>query len=76
MMAKAIRALELHYPMIHFLIKYDKTTLYLSVNVLSTKVLIEVTILISLETGPPFYVVMQLSSRLQGKGSTVISQFF
>ena len=47
MMAKPIRALELHYPMIHFVIKYDKTTLYLSVNVLSTKVLIEVTILIS-----------------------------
>ena len=48
MMAKPIRALELHYPMIQFLTKYNKTKLYLGVNVLSMKVLIiVVTILIS-----------------------------
>ena len=46
-MAKPIRALELHYPMIQFLTKYNKTKLYLGVNVLSMKVLIVVTILIS-----------------------------
>ena len=50
------------------------------VNVFSTKVLIGDTIFLRLiETGPPFYVVIRAtrrSSRLQGKGSTFISQLF
>ena len=55
--------------------------LYLSVNVFSRKVLIGDTIFTSglVETGPPFYVVIratQRSTRLQGKGSTFISQLF
>ena len=58
-----------------------KKALYLSVNVFSTKVLIGDTIFLRLlmETGPPFYVVIRAtrrSSRLQGKGSTFISQLF
>ena len=57
-----------------------KKALYLSVNVFSTKVLIGDTILrLLMETGPPFYVVIRAtrrSSRLQGKGSTFISQLF
>ena len=52
----------------------------LSVNVVSAKVLIEDTILrLVLETGSPFYEVIlssRKSSRLQGKGSTFISQLF
>ena len=53
--------------------------LYLSVNVLSTKVLIGDTLFTSPTrlTGPPFYVVSRAtrrSSRFQGKGSTFISQ--
>ena len=54
-----------------------ENVLYLSVNVFSTKILIGDTIF--LETGPPFYVVMQAtqrSSHLQGKGSTFISKLF
>ena len=53
----------------------EKKTLYLSVSVFCTKVLLGDTIL----TEPPFYVVIQAmrrSSHLQGKGSTLISQSF
>ena len=58
-----------------------KIALYLSVDVFSRKVLIGDTIFTSglVETGPPFYVVIraaQRSTRLQGKGSTFISQLF
>ena len=60
--------------------RQKKNALYLSVNVFSTKVLIGDTILrLLMETGPPFYVVIRAtrrSSRLQGKGSTFISQLF
>ena len=56
-----------------------KKALYLSVNVFSMKVLIGDTIFLCLllETGLPFYMVIQArlrSTRLQGKGSTFISQ--
>ena len=58
-----------------------KIALSLSVDVFSRKVLIGDTIFKSglVETGPPFYVVIratQRSTRLQGKGSTFISQLF
>ena len=50
----------------------------MSVDVFSTKVLIRDTIflLLQLETGPPFYVVIRAtrrSTRLRDKGSTFIS---
>ena len=53
----------------------------MSVDVFSTKVLIRDTIflLLQLETGPPFYVVIRAtrrSSLLQCKGSTFISRLF
>ena len=52
---------------------------FLSVNVISTKVLIEDTVCLLLETGPPFFAVIratQIFSRLQGKGNTFIYQLF
>ena len=52
---------------------------FLSVNVISTKVLIEDTVCLLLETGPPFFAVIRatrMSSLLQGKGNTFISQLF
>ena len=56
----------------------QKNALYLSVNVFSTKILIGDTILTSpTGDGPPFYVVIratQRTNRLQGKGSSFISQ--
>ena len=60
---------------------WKKIALYLSVNVFSRKVLIGDTIFTSglVETGPPFYVVIRATqrfTRLQGKGSTFISQIF
>ena len=51
---------------------------YLSVNVFSTKKLIENTIFLQ-ATRPPFYMVRRATRRsscLQGKGSTFISQLF
>ena len=51
---------------------------YLSVNVFSTKKLIENTIFLQ-ATRPPFYMVIRAtrrSGRLLGKGSTFISQLF
>ena len=58
-----------------------KNVPYLSFNVSSTKVRIEDTVFfrLLLETELPFYVVIQgtqRSSRLKGKESTFISQFF
>ena len=57
-----------------------KNALYLSVNVFSTSAIWGHYILrLLMETGPPFYVVIRAtrrSSRLQGKGSTFISQLF
>ena len=57
----------------------NKIALYLSVNVFSTKALIENLCHLQ-ETGrAPLYVVIRVtrrSSRLQGKGSTFISQLF
>ena len=61
-----------------FLIYVVKST-FLSVNVISTKVLIEDTVCLLLETGPLFFAVIRatrISSRLQGKWSTFISQLF
>ena len=59
----------------------DKNVPYLSFNVSSTKVRIEDTVFfrLLLETELPFCVVIQgtqRSSRLKGKESTFISQFF
>ena len=57
-----------------------KNALHLSVNVFSTKVLIGDTFLTSpIGDGAAIYVVIRAtrrSSRLQGKGSTFISQLF
>ena len=58
--------------------KLKKRALYLSVNVLSMKVLIGTLFFrLQVETGTPFHVVLratQKSSRLQCKGSIFISQ--
>lgn len=61
-----------------FLIYVVKST-FLSVNVISTKVLMEDTVCLLLETGPLFFAVIRatrISSRLQGKWNTFISQLF
>ena len=60
-----------------FLFVSKKGTFYLSVNVFSTKVLNGDTVflLLLMETGPPFYVVIRAterSRRLQCKGSTYL----
>ena len=52
---------------------------FLSVNVISTKVLIEDTVCLLLETGPPFFAVIRatrISSRLQGKWNTFLFGYF
>ena len=59
-----ITRLKKHFKISYIAVLIKKKALYLSVNVFSTKVLLEDTIFTSpTGTGPPFYVVIQATQR-------------